>query len=98
MLVCLGDVGSARSYLKPWENGNPPAQVSLREMTKSSSGLSVNVGSMGKSVNSLRTAYLQNLLPILVTLSSVSVYNRHAGICGCCVVGLVLSVRHNTSL
>lgn len=54
MLVCLGGVGAARSYLKPWENGNPPAQVSLRVMTKSSSGLSVNVGSMGKSVNSLR--------------------------------------------
>lgn len=98
MIVCLGDMGSARSYLKPWENGNPPAQVSLREMAKSSSGLSVNVESMGKSVTKSETTCLQNLLPILATISSVSVYNRHPGICGCCIVGLVLSVRHNTSL
>lgn len=97
MIVCLGDMGSSGSYLKPWENGNPLAQVSLREMAKSSSGQSVNVGSMGKNVKKSETACLQNLLLILATLSSVSVYNRHAGICGCCVVGLVFSVRHNIS-
>lgn len=48
MLLCLGDVGSARSYLKPLENGNPPAQVSLRVMTKSSSGPSMNLEVWGK--------------------------------------------------
>lgn len=51
-----------------------------------------------KVLQSLRPLALQNLLPILATVSSVSVYNRHAEICGCCLVGLVLSVRHNTSL